>query len=409
MKSTTRDRLLFTAVFLIFFGFYFGLLIISNYSLQAVSRSFTIPIRILIGLCLFWLVAFAKHVRIRPPWLWAFLIFSLFYCSRIISDYLVGNYYYRSITELFYYFGSFVLLPFLALSRLRIDSNSITAIRRSIFISAFLFSLLALISYQEFIGVVDRMTRSQVGEEEALNPLVLSYCSSLAVGLAISHVVVSRLTLMKWLFYLTLILISLIPFFLGASRGSLFALFIPVMLILLARNNFASNIKLLVGAVVGTVVLVYMDDILGSGLIERFTETAELDTNSGRVYIWRQSFDQFVNNPLFGDKFAVTGWHNYPHNLFLDVLQVTGLAGFAPFLILIVSAFRRVFFIFKYCPKESWIGVLFVQSFTQNMFSGALYTASWFWASMAILFSTYFFLRNENNYEKLNRNGQVSV
>jgi O-antigen ligase len=138
-------------------------------------------------------------------------------------------------------------------------------------------------------------------------------------------------------------------------------------------------------------VLIYLDSLLQSGLLERFTNTSD-DIEKGaneaiRVEIWKSSIDQFLNNPFFGDKLRVNGWGGYAHNIFIEALQTMGFLGFVPLFILIVNAFKISFSIFRYNKEYAWLSIIFIQAFIQHIFSGAIYTASWLWTSMALLFS----------------------
>src|SRR5690606_2749552 len=106
-----------------------------------------------------------------------------------------------------------------------------------------------------------------------------------------------------------------------------------------------------------------------------------------RLQIWTQALSQFVQNPLFGGKFAIDNFTGHSHNIFIEVLQTTGVVGFVLFCILVYRAMLTGIVIIKRFPEYSWMSILFFQSLVQHLFSGALFMASWFWLSMGLLYS----------------------
>ena len=144
---------------------------------------------------------------------------------------------------------------------------------------------------------------------------------------------------------------------------------------------------------------VYLSVYFGSNIVDRFTsiqsDIEEGSTSAIRLSLWREGLEQFMNNPFFGNSLEVDKYQFYPHNLFIEVLLSTGLIGFIPFTLLLFRGFKATINIFRNYPQYAWIGVLFLQSFMQNMFSGALYAASWFWLSLGLLFSFEFSLKKQ--------------
>lgn len=398
-------------IFLIFFGFYIMLMVISSMGLKSISKSFSIPIRIIIGFCLC-AIFFLSKKRKGPSHYVLFGIFSLLYFYRIVADFYQSYNYGFSTSELIFYFGSFAVLPYCILASIKLDERHFQVGHKALILSAFLFSILAFVSYKKYVGVYSRLSIIS-GDEDLLSPLILSYCASLAIGIAATYLRQHRLKAKQKIYSLSIICFSIVPFFLGASRGSIFALFIPFIFMVWAKKNFMFNFKVLLILIFSIGVLVYLDGVLSSGLLKRFSGISE-DIESGgqssgaeRILMWKQSFAQFMDHPIFGDRFKISGFDSYNHNLFLEVLQTTGAAGFIPFLYLIILALKGSLRIFKAVPMNSWIGVIFIQSFIQNMFSGAVFTASWFWASMALVFSTQYYIK-KRNISRMDKGGSLS-
>lgn len=395
-----NNFLLFILFFLTFLGFYACILLLFQFGVTENTQKYTIPIRAFIGIS--YLYTFIKNYRyiIASSQLKLFLIFSFLYLLRVIVDLLNFEFYYLSTQDIIFYYLSFAFIPFIAIVSLKITSENLSKIVNALIYSGLLFSTLAFLLYSKFIGQVTRLS-TNTASEEVISPLILSYCSALVIGVNISYFLFNKHSFLKRIIIIASTLMAIVPFFLGASRGALVGLVFPFFILMLFGKSIRYYIITIFLMIVLIIGLISLDEYLGSGLLERLFNTSQAieqnDSSAIRVVIWESSFKQFINNPIFGDKLRVDNWENYPHNIFLEVLQTTGFLGFVPFVILIFQAFKICFKIFGNYRQYSWLAIVFVQSFAQNMFSGSLYIAAWFWTSMAILFAF-------NNYLKLNQN-----
>lgn len=389
--------LLFISHFFNFAGYYFLLVILSNLGMIAFSRTLTIPIRVSIIACLCCILLMSGKVYVRPTTRW-FLLFSGIYVGRIIIDMMNMKVYHIDTSEFLLYFLSFGILPLLIISSLKLREQDYNAIKWSLLVSGLLLSVVTLVYYRSLIGSVGRISQAISRQENYISPLALSYCGTMSIGIGISYLMQRKVSRWSKFLVFTFILFSLVPFFLGASRGSIFALFFPFVLMFLSRGNSVANIKLLILMLLTAVAGVYLSELFGSSLVSRFTnmkaDIAQGNESAIRLEMWKAALLQFADNPIFGDALEVTAFRFYPHNIVLEVLISTGIVGFIPFAALLIHAFKRVIFIFRNEPANSWIGIVFIQSFIQNMFSGSLYGASWFWASLGLLYS-YNYLRKK--------------
>lgn len=391
-----RNRSLFTAVFLNYIGYYVYLLLLFYIGLSAYSLGFSVLIRFMILLGLFIVFFNGAKLKIKTS-AYFFIIFSIIYLTRIIIDELKGLPYYVSTSKLILYYLSFCMIPFLLICNTRFRISDFITIRKALLLSGFLFSMLALFFFRNYIGTVGRLT-AETAESDMLSPLALSYCSSLSIGIAASYWMENKIILREKIYLSLIILLSATPFFLGSSRGSLVALVFPFLLILISKKNLISNLRLIFIMFIALIAIIYLSEYIGSSLIDRFTQTAS-DIEQGddaaiRTTMWRNALNQFVENPILGDRLKVDGFDIYPHNILIEILQSTGLLGFIPFFILTITVFSKALKIFRYAPAYSWIGILFIQCFTQNMFSGSIFSASWLLMSMALVIA---FTRKENN------------
>jgi len=385
-----QSFLLFISHFFNFAGYYFFLVILSNLGMIAFSRAMTIPIRVLILACFCGIVLLSGKVYVRPAIRW-FLLFAGIYIGRIISDMMSMKVYHIDTSEFLLYFLAFGALPLLIVSSMKLRDRDYNVIKWSLLVSGLLLSVVTLVYYRSLIGSVGRISEVISRGENYISPLALSYCGTLSIGIGISYLMQREVGRWSKLLVVIFTLFSLVPFFLGASRGSIFALFLPFVIMFLSRGNAVANLRFLLIVLITTAVGVYLSELFGSSLVGRFTsmksDIAQGNESAIRLEMWKAALLQFADNPILGDALETRAFHFYPHNIILEVLMSTGIVGFIPFAALLIHAFNRTIFIFRNDPANSWMGIVFIQSLMQNMFSGSLYGASWFWASLGLLYS----------------------
>lgn len=384
-----RSRSLFTAIFLNFIGYYVYLLLLFNFGLSTTSFGLSIGLRMIILLSLLLLFINSQKAKADSP-TYIFIFFSIVYLSRIIIDAFKGLEYYVSTPKLLLYYLSFDMIPFLLISNIKFKVADFIIIRKALLMSGFTFSILSLFFFKDYIGTVGRLTTDTAGED-MMSPLALSYCSSLAIGAAGSYWMENKITFQEKVFILFTILFSAIPFFLGSSRGSLIALVLPFVFTLFSKKKIINNLRLLFIGFIALLTIIYFSEYFGSSLIDRFTQTSS-DIKEGneaavRSVMWQNAFNQFSNHPIMGDKLKLDGFDIHPHNIAFEILQITGFLGFIPFLILMIIIFKKALRIFKHVPQYSWLSIVFIQSFIQNMFSGSIFGASWLMMSAALIIS----------------------
>ncbi|MGM0503940.1 MAG: O-antigen ligase family protein [Bacteroidota bacterium] len=320
-------------------------------------------------------------------------MFSILYFTRIFYEQLTGrNHFHISETQFLLYYSGFVFFPFLFISQTKLDEKSYQKIFHAILFSTIILSVLTFIYYRSIIGTVGRISYAISKDANYISPLALSYTGALGIGLGSIYLITNKnINKRKKYFIIITIILSAIPFFLGASRGSLFALAVPFLFLIYKIRSIKKKLAISLMIVFLGFLIVIFAEKMGSGIITRFMNIgADIESGSSstiRLIQWTDSLEQFWNNPFFGNSLENTTFNFHPHNIFLEVLITTGLIGFIPFIFLIIKGFKAALNVFKNFPEYSWIAALFLQSFTQNMFSGGLYSASWLFASLALLIS----------------------
>lgn len=394
-----NNYLYFIITFLSFVGFYFCIILYVNLIGSSSSQTITIPLRIIILLqCLVLFLLNFRFFKLRNPTK-VILIFFLIYLIRILYEYSNSSVYYLDYNVLLLYLFSFAIIPNLIVSSLSINKLLLKYVFKGLLFSGFLFSIAALYFYKDYFGTVGRLNNAN-NEEGLVNPLILSYNSILIIGVFLFYIFYNKTKKIYLFIIISSIILSTIPFLLGSSRGSLIALIVPIIIVLLF-SNLGTKVKYILFLVFLFFLVFFLDNYFQSGLFSRFESLGQdYDKGDGsaiRLSIWNNSFNQFLDNPFIGDKLRVNNWINYPHNIFLEVLQTIGFFGFIPFLIYIILCFKSVIFIIKNHKKYIWLCIIFLQALTQNFFSGNLYTASWFWLSSALIISTTYYLKQFKN------------
>lgn len=383
---------------LTFIGFY-SILLVSVYSgLQGVTEKISMPLRFLIILlCILLFFREIGKSKIVPEII-IYLCFFSIYFLRILYDYSLGRPLYIDYQKLILYFISFSTIPFVVITSVNISRVKINTVFKGFLYSTVIFSFLATLLYGKYIGTVSRLASRYV-EDDVLSPLILSYCSALGIGVLIMFLVYNKVTKGQRIVIYLAILLNLIPFYLGASRGSILSLFVPFLFLVFSRISIKIIFKSIIVLFISVIVLYYIDVATESGLFARFLSIGDAvesqSSSASRLGLWMHALDQFMDYPIFGDKLQTNNIDIYPHNIILEILQSIGIIGFIPFAILLFRAFTVCKQIFRNYVEFAWIPTIFIQAFVQNMFSGAIYTASWFWVSMALLFSLNYFIKYE--------------
>ncbi|WP_339698159.1 O-antigen ligase family protein [uncultured Marixanthomonas sp.] len=396
-KLNNSNIILFFGIFfLTFLGYFTILLVLFDAGMSELSRKITIPLRLfIIGMLLILLWKNRENLRESSGIKWS-LFFFLVFSFRLLIEYLRGINYYMSILDVFLYFIAFCVFPFMGIVFQQITLKRLNIIFNSFLIGGAVFSILTILSYKQFIGNVGRLASGIVGEA-IISPLTLSYCSALTIGVLSFYLLTNSVSFRKRFLMLIVIFLSVIPFFLGASRGSLVAVFVPFIIYFFSGKGASFFLKSFTVLIICLLLFVYLDNTLKSGLLDRFLSISEAieqgNSSASRLSIWERSFNQFKNNPIFGDSLKVKNYPLYPHNILFEVLQATGIVGFIPFFVLIFKTWKSCLSIFKNHKELIWVAVIFIQSFVQNMFSGAIYNASWFWTSMALVLATDYSLK----------------
>lgn len=171
--------------------------------------------------------------------------------------------------------------------------------------------------------------------------------------------------------------------FLTLSRGAIVALIATVVIVSLCRGKFDKVYMLSFAGIGGLLILLFPDIFVY--MIERGT--------TGRVEIWSSAIAYFLESPWIG--FGIANnltyevasqgeTYNHTHNIYLSVLNDTGLLGLSIFLSLLGFALYKAFMIAKQSEDYTLLSALIFGSVFGLVDFGGFYTsvgAEWvvFW------------------------------
>ncbi len=177
----------------------------------------------------------------------------------------------------------------------------------------------------------------------------------------------------------------------GASRGAVIAIFAPFVFNIFIKLKLKQLVLSIVGIFLIVFSLMYFSDYLGTGLVDRIMNTVnalkEGDYSESRLSIWKSSWYQFMENPLFGNSLENFEHQRYPHNIFFETLISTGGIGFFILIFSLVVLLRKAIIVSRVRPQYFFIVTIFLFAFIRSMFSGAIYDANWLAMGAALLVS----------------------
>ena len=190
----------------------------------------------------------------------------------------------------------------------------------------------------------------------------------------------------------------------GASKGSIVALALSLLVIFFVNRKV--NFRFLI-LFIFSFLVIYNAELLFLGTLkDRFTHSLDVNLYSSerelRYYLWNFSIDKFIDNPIFGysleisnNDLEILSSPAYSHNIILESLLSLGfIGGSVLVIIIIIMTINNGIYIAKNKLDESWILLLFLIAFYQNMFIGNLYSgAIWFWFFVCLINGRYKYLQ----------------
>lgn len=158
--------------------------------------------------------------------------------------------------------------------------------------------------------------------------------------------------ILKKLFYLIMLFVSIIAVFYTGSRGGFVTIVFSLFFVYLGSNVIERNVNIKSKICVSIFLLVIillspyiLYEFVDSFLIERIFNFSEYEGGSERLILWSYGFDLFLDNPILGyglgSYLAMTS--RVLHNTYFTVIFESGILGSFFFFSFIVSLILRIF------------------------------------------------------------------
>jgi len=350
---------------------------------------------IYLAMCLYVLLVELPWFSYRkfPVALVAIIFFWLIYGCRLIYDFYIVeiDVGYAKKGPIYYFqygFGG-SLFPAITVALLQRNinwTNAFTYTRYAFFVSC--MSIMAYVIVTQGFDISIFYQRLRLGEEDVIGPILMSQTGGALLALVVMEKVLhKRMSIVL----LGQGVIGLLLLIMGGSRGPLIATILVVLL--LAYQAFFWNVKkikywgdVLVLALVAMAgfVKIIVPNLENIALFNRLDQTVNRGAGlNEREEQWASAWQQFLENPIFGDQIIERAHRFYPHNFILEVLMATGLVGgfFIAFVLLNWS--------WKFLRRRSidisrwWTFYFFILFFLYASFSLPMINLTQFWVLLA--------------------------
>lgn len=198
----------------------------------------------------------------------------------------------------------------------------------------------------------------------------------------------------KKTFIIAALLLGILNLVMGASRGPmlgalagvvfLFYAFLPLYL-KIKRSKVYTIVFFIIGIVILAQKVDLKENFESFNRIFIFIENRQsiVNVKEARDYEWSAAWQQFLENPIFGDKIINDYDQYYPHNIYLEVLQSVGIVGAIPFFAGLIMSFFKLM-----RQKKDALPYVIIPNIIAGLFSGSLYSNVGFWISIALINST---------------------
>ena len=231
------------------------------------------------------------------------------------------------------------------------------------------------------------------------NTQALSYVISFVYMVGLITFIDSIKTKKSWYFKLTILVSLMVLFFtaiLASGRGAFLVILISSVIFILREYKKKSLLKFI--PIIVSIYFMYYFLVYSLG--ERFEDSIgrifayinssgiDMSGTSNRDLFYMQALDLFYENMFFGTGiFKLMQSIGYSHNIFLDILLQGGFFFMMLFIFFIYSFFKKLKKILKHDSKNNLILIFVIYSFILLLFTSIYLNESFFWFSMAYVFS----------------------
>lgn len=239
-----------------------------------------------------------------------------------------------------------------------------------------------------------------------INPITVSYYGQVLALLSLFFLLIKKKVKYRLPFFIGFLLgLGLIV--LGASRGPLLTfvlLMIVIFFVHIKRAKFSVlyNLRLLTGLslfiafiVIKILPFIANNNIVLIGRMQQLLESGGTTNMDTRPLAFQGAWNQFIENPVFGDQYIGAFDGFYPHNIYLEVLMALGTVGGVLFLGMFFSCLKKMFQLFFHFQEESFASCIIVLGILiAYVTSGSIFQGTNYWNWIAFYLSVRFFVKS---------------
>jgi len=280
-----------------------------------------------------------------------------------------------------------MVLFFITMTVVEFNNQFIKSILITILFSSSILATLCLFFSQSYKGVEARQVLTIRGAQMDPN----NQAAFLLIGVTVLlYLLFNKNSNIQYsILYILLSIIIIYAMFLTGSRGGIISLIIIIIVIALLNekgNNLITKKTvlntILVSIFAGGIYLI-AKQLLREDIFKRIFNFASYSGGSNRIYIWSNTLQIIVNNPLFGGGWgAYWGYNdNYTvvHNTFLSILADGGILGFVlfflPHIYLCISSLNRRYILPLLVLISGLLPSFFIDSINKRFFWNAIIIA----------------------------------
>jgi O-antigen ligase len=336
---------------------------------------------------------------------WLIILFWLIYSVRIIYDTQVEGVIFRGNLFKFYaiafgncLIGAIATIRTVKYVNLRVANKAFftTILLSCLSILATIYFLQGSINPAAIIGRARFSAEFSPGvEKDVLNPITISLYGELLALLSLANLALKKRHWLKNVLYISAFAIGVLVLILGASRGPVLGGFLGVLFCLglflrFRRKTSAFMVKIIVApallAFVFFQILAPRLENIDFAIVQRLSDLNE-QLASGkkevRDFQWASAWEQFLENPIVGDRYLERYADFYPHNVYLEAFMATGVIGSLFFFSTLLLSFFLAYKAFHDRQGHVLFFVLVLAVLVANFTSGSLFESIPFWILLA--------------------------
>lgn len=338
------------------------------------------------------------------------IILLFLYGLRIFYDILflgVEQHLFINRYTFFVYFFFLIVIPYVTCVNISLINFPFKTL---LYWSLFFFVIGLILSYRDIISMisfgetVDRYNANNFLDTIGYGHLALT---TLLISIVLLKIVFDedgKYKIIKMIFLLLIVILSLGSMMLANSRSPFASLLIIVFFYLFVRFRLKNVLFVLVLSACFLynieAISQYFDYTFGNNFLERIILAYEDGDSSGRDVLFSHAIEAFIESPIYGSSLLMQKppfIGNYPHNFFLEVIMSLGILGLFFYLRSVVLAIKYSFYLIRRNSKYMLFALLFIQYFVYSMFSRSMLTLPVYWMILGLLSLAYTYERKMSN------------